>query len=146
MAIETIKKDYDNLEELARLGIEAELEEINREQPLAAPVVTEEVDHEIIGDSLGIYLREIGRAALLTPPRKLNWRRPLSAHARLRMNSTRRVFGPLNGDACCWTSTPDAMRAISLLSTTCVSSSPSPGATSATGCLFRTLSKKEILG
>ncbi len=65
MTIETIKKDYDNLEELARLGIEAELEEINREQPLAAPAVTEEVDHEIIGDSLGIYLREIGRAALL---------------------------------------------------------------------------------
>ncbi len=65
MTLEDIKKEFDSLEELAELGIEEELEKINAEEPDPTPAPAEEVDHEIIGDSLGIYLREIGRAALL---------------------------------------------------------------------------------
>lgn len=64
MTLEDIKKEYDNLEELAELGIEEELNKL-KEESEPSPAVAEEVDHEIIGDSLGIYLREIGRAALL---------------------------------------------------------------------------------
>lgn len=65
MTFEDIKKEYDTLEELTEVGIEEEISKLNEEEAAPVPVVSEEVDHEIIGDSLGIYLREIGRAALL---------------------------------------------------------------------------------
>ncbi len=65
MTFEDIKKEYDTLEELTEVGIEEEISKLNEEEPASVAVVPEEVDQEIIGDSLGIYLREIGRAALL---------------------------------------------------------------------------------
>ncbi len=65
MTFEDIKKEYDTLEELTEVGIEEEISKLNEEEPASVAVVSEEVDQEIIGDSLGIYLREIGRAALL---------------------------------------------------------------------------------
>ncbi len=65
MTVEDIKMEYKNLEELAERSMEKELESIAEEERGRTPLVAAEVDQELIGDSLGIYLREIGRAPLL---------------------------------------------------------------------------------
>lgn len=65
MTIEAIKKNYTNLEELAELQIERNLGAMDEEEAEDVPLAPAEVDQELIGDSLGIYLREIGRAQLL---------------------------------------------------------------------------------
>ncbi len=64
MALGNMHKDFENLEELAELGISQDLEEDPIEQGHLA--ADDGIDQDLIGDSLGIYLREIGRAQLLT--------------------------------------------------------------------------------
>jgi len=71
MTIETLNKDYKSLEEMAELTIDSELNEIEAEEDARA--VTAEVDQDLIGDSLGIYLREIGRAELLKAPAEVEY-------------------------------------------------------------------------
>jgi len=65
MTLEQVSTEYKNPEELAELLIEQQLGKIAEEETLKTPLAPTEVDQELIGDSLGIYLREIGRAPLL---------------------------------------------------------------------------------
>jgi RNA polymerase primary sigma factor len=78
MTLEEYNKEYDNLEELNNLGITRPSEDEEPEDEVEqAPAVPEEVDQELIGDSLGIYLREIGRAPLLTAAEEVEFARAI---------------------------------------------------------------------
>lgn len=63
MALSNVTKKFDKMDELEELQIEQEIERLAEEE--SSQVTEEVVDQDLIGDSLGIYLREIGRAQLL---------------------------------------------------------------------------------
>lgn len=65
MTLSNLNKNLDNLEELAELRIDRHIEGMRGEESDDSQVEEEVVDQDLIGDSLGIYLREIGRAPLL---------------------------------------------------------------------------------
>jgi len=65
MTLEELGKDFDILDNLDEIILDSELEDLEADLSPAS-LLEEEMDRELIGDSLGIYLREIGRAQLLT--------------------------------------------------------------------------------